>query len=62
MIVQNIHNVWDMVHNSYRNTVYTTLQDPKTNKKVVEVVQYIYNNNGKVTPNNTKGGNIDIQA
>ena len=61
MIVQNITNSWDMIYNQYRNTEYRTLVDPKTHKKVTEVVQYLYDNTGKVEPV-VKGQNIDIQA
>ena len=61
MIVQSVTNSWDMVYNQYRNTEYRTLIDPKTHKKVIEVVQYLYDNKGQVTPA-AKGHNIDIQA
>ena len=61
MIVQSVTNSWDMVYNQYRNTEYRTLIDPKTNKKVIEVVQYLYDNKGQVTPA-AKGQVIDIQA
>jgi len=60
MIVQSVTNSWDMVYNQYRNTEYRTLIDPKTHKKVIEVVQYLYDNKGQVTPA-AKGQNIDIQ-
>ena len=59
MIVQSITNSWDMVYNKYRNTEYRTLVDPKTNKTVLEVIQYLYNNTGKIEPV-TKGQVIDI--
>ena len=62
MIVQSIHNTWDMVYNSYRNTVYKTLEDPKTHKKVVEVVQYLYDSKASIPPVNVKGQNLDVQA
>jgi len=61
MIVQNVTNSWDMVYNQYRNTEYRTLLDPKTNKKVVEVIQYLYDKKGEVQPA-PKGQNIDIQV
>ena len=51
-----------MVYNSYRQTVYTTLEDPKTHKRVVEVVQYLYDSKANVQPNNVKGTNVDVQA
>ncbi len=62
MIVQSIHNTWDMVYGSYRNTVYKTLEDPKTNKTIIEVVQYLYDSKANVQPNNVKGTNVDVQA
>ena len=61
MIVQNVTNSWDTVYNQYRNTEYKTLVDPKTHKKVIEVVQYLYDKKGEVHPV-SKGQNIDIQA
>lgn len=61
MIVQNITNSWDTIYNQYRNTEYRTLVDPKTHKKVIEVVQYLYDNKGKIEPVN-KGQVIDLQA
>jgi len=61
MIVQSVTNSWDMVYNQYRNTEYRILIDPKTHKKVVEVVQYLYDNKGQVIPA-AKGQVIDIQA
>ena len=51
-----------MVYGSYRNTIYKTLEDPKTHKTVVEVVQYLYDSKANITPNNVKGVNVDIQA
>ena len=60
MIVQSVTNSWDMVYNQYRNTEYRTLIDPETHKKVIEVVQYLYDDKGQVTPA-AKGQNIDIQ-
>jgi len=61
MIVQSITNSWDMVYNQYRKTEYRTLIDPKTDKKVIEVIQYLYDKKGEVTPV-AKGQNIDIQV
>lgn len=60
MIVQSITNSWDMVYNQYRKTEYRTLIDPKTDKKVIEVIQYLYDKKGEVHPV-VKGQNIDIQ-
>ena len=50
-----------MVYNQYRNTEYRTLIDPKTHKKVTEVIQYLYDNRGEVKPV-AKGQNVDIQV
>ena len=61
MIVQNITNSWDIVYDQYRRIEYRTLLDPKTHKKVIEVVQYLYDNTGKIEPT-AKGRIIDKQA
>jgi hypothetical protein len=61
MIVHSITNSWDMVYNQYRNTEYRTLIDPKTHKKVIEVIQYLYDNKGEVKPV-AKGQNVDIEV
>jgi hypothetical protein len=61
MIVQSITNSWDMVYDQYRKTVYKTLIDPATDKKVVEIVQYLYDKHGQIRPD-VKGQNVDIQA
>ena len=59
MIVQSVTNSWDMIYNQYRNTEYRTLVDPKTNKTVLEVIQYLYDNIGKIE-SAAKGQNVDI--
>jgi hypothetical protein len=61
MIIQSIHNSWDMVYNQYRNTVYKTLEDPMTQKTYIEVIQYLYNKEGKMEESKS-GHNIDKQA
>jgi hypothetical protein len=61
MIVQSISTSWDMVYDQYRKTEYKTLIDPVTDKRVVEVVQYLYDKQGQIRPD-TKGQNVDIQA
>jgi hypothetical protein len=61
MIVQSITNSWDMVYDQYRKTVYKTLIDPVTDKKVVEIVQYLYDKHGQIRPD-VGGQNVDIQA
>ena len=50
-----------MVYNQYRNTVYRTLVDPVSDKKIIEVVQYLYDKRGEVKPT-AKGQVIDIQT
>lgn len=50
-----------MVYNQYRNTVYKTLEDPVTRKQYVEIVQYLYNKEGRVEES-AKGRNVDKQA
>jgi hypothetical protein len=61
MIVQSIQQSWDMVYNQYRNTVYKTLEDPMTQKTYVEVIQYLYNKEGKVEES-AKGSNVNKRA
>jgi len=39
-----------MVNHQYRTTVYSQLVDPTTNKKIIEVVQYLYNKVGELEP------------
>ena len=46
----------------YRNTVYTTLEDPVTHKRVIEVVEHLYSEKGKVEPTNTNGRHVDTKA
>ncbi len=61
MIIQSIQQSWDMVYNQYRNTVYKTLEDPMTQKTYIEVIQYLYNKEGKVEES-AKGSSVDKQA
>jgi hypothetical protein len=61
MIVQSIQQSWDMVYNQYRNTVYRTLEDPITQKKVIEAVQFLYTKTGEIEAPE-KGHSIDKQA
>ena len=62
MIVQSIHNSWDMAYNQYRNTQYTTLIEPVSQKKIVEIVEHLYNKTGRVEPVNTKGQTVDTEV
>ena len=62
MIVQSVLNIWDNVYSRHRDTVYKTLEDPVTHKKVIEVEQYLYDDTAKVRPANVKGANVDIQV
>ena len=50
MIVQSVTSVNDIVNHQDRTTVYNTLVDLKTNKQVIEVVQYLYNKVGELEP------------
>lgn len=61
MIVQSVTSVNDMVNHQYRNTVYSTLVDLKTNKQVIEVVQYLYDKVGKLEPTH-HNNHIDKKA
>jgi len=61
MIIQSIQQSWDMVYNQYRNTVYKTLEDPVSQKKYIEVVQFLYTKNGAIEAP-VKGNNVDTQV
>jgi hypothetical protein len=61
MIVQSISTNWDMVYDQYRKIESKTLIDPVTHKKVTEIVHYLYDKKGQVSPN-AKGQVVDIQA
>ena len=50
MIIESTASVRDLVNNRYRTTLYTTVQNPVTNKKYIEVVQYLYNRVGEMVP------------
>ena len=62
MIVQSIHNTIGVTSTGYRNTVYTTLVDPVTHKKIIEVVEHLYEKTGRVEPANTKGRHADTKV
>jgi len=62
MIVQTIHTTMGLTSTGYRNTVYTTLEDPVTHKRLVEVVEHLYSATGRVEPAETKGHHVDIKA
>ena len=62
MIVQSIHSSIGVTSTGYRNTVYTTLEDPVTHKRVIEVVEHLYDKTGLVEPANTKGRHVDTKA
>ena len=51
-----------MVYNQYRNTEFKTLVDPVSHKKVIEIVQYLYDKTGRVEPTETKGQHLDTKA
>ena len=50
MIVQNVTSLNDVTNHQYRTTVYKTVEDPATNKKYLEVVQYLYDKMGNLEP------------
>jgi hypothetical protein len=62
MIVQSIHSTTGVTSTGYKNTVYTTLEDPVTHKRVIEVVEHLYDSIGRVEPANAKGRDVDIKA
>ena len=62
MIVQSVLKIWDHVYTSNRNTVYTTLEDPVTHKKVIEMAQYLYDDKAEIQPVNTKGTKVDTRT
>ena len=61
MIIQRVTSVTDMVNHQDRTTVYNTLVDLKTNKQVIEVVQYLYDKVGKLEPTH-HNNHIDKKA
>ena len=62
MIVQTIHSTMRVNSTGYHNTVYTTFEDPVTHKRVIEVVEHLYSDTGRVEPANTKGRHIDTKV
>ena len=62
MIVQTIHSTIGLTSTGYRNIVYTTLEDPVTHKRLIEVVEHLYSDKGKVEPANTKGRHVDLKT
>ena len=50
MIVQSATPINDMINHQYRTTIYAIVKDPVTTKQLVEVVQYLYNRDGKLEP------------
>jgi hypothetical protein len=62
MIVQTIHSTMRVNSTGYRNTVYTTFVDPVTHKQVIEVVEHLYSDTGRVEPAHNKGHHVDTKA
>jgi hypothetical protein len=62
MIVQSIHSTMRVTSTGYHNTVYTTFEDPVTHKQVIEVVEHLYSETGRVEPAPTKGRHVDTPA
>jgi hypothetical protein len=61
MIVEAVQTVRDIFHSKDRVTIYKTLIDEKSNKTVVEIVQFLYSKNGSIE-GPSKGSNIDLKA
>lgn len=61
MIIEAVQTVRGVFHNKERVTVYKTLVDESTNKKVVGIVQFLYTKNGTIEQA-SKGTNINITA
>jgi hypothetical protein len=61
MIITGVYNLWDTVYGQVRQTVYRTLEDPVTNKQVIQIEHYLYDKTGNI-PQNNLGNNIDKQA
>jgi hypothetical protein len=61
MIVDSVQTVRDVYHNKDRVIIYKTLIDETSNKKVIEVVQFLYNRTGSIE-SPSKGTNVDLQA
>ena len=61
MIVEAIQTIRGIFHNKDRVIVYKTLVDESSNKKVVEIVQFLYSRNGSIE-GPSKGSNIDLKA
>ena len=61
MIVQSVSTVVDMVNHRDRTTFYKTVEDPETNRTTLEVVSFLYDRKGQITPND-KGLYIDSLA
>jgi hypothetical protein len=58
--IQKIFTVWPVYT---RETVYKTLVDPVTDKKVVDIVTYyLYNDKAKIDTNENNKTNIDVKV
>ena len=62
MTVQSIQTTWDRVNYQGRRSEFRTVEDPITNKKTIEVVQYLYNKVAELEPAKTKGNEVDKKA
>jgi hypothetical protein len=51
-----------MINHQNRLTTYKTIQDPVSNKQLIEVVQYLYNKVGELEPTHSKGHEVDKKA
>ena len=62
MIVQSIQTTWDRINHQVRRSEFRIVEDPATNKKTIEVVQYLYNKVAELEPAKTKGNEVDKKA
>lgn len=61
MIIEAVQTVRGIFHNKERVTVYKTLVDGSSNKKVVEIVQFLYTKTGSIE-GPSKGSSVDLKA
>jgi hypothetical protein len=61
MIIESTSTVRDIINYMHRTTFYNTVQDPVSNKKRIEVVQYLYNRVGELEPTH-HNNKVDAKA
>lgn len=63
MRIETTYNLWEYIQNNSRHTAVRVLEDPKTHKKVTEVVVYLYTkvgDNQDIYP--SKGKVVDVSV